>query len=99
MYILDEQVIKDFEAKLNMFQNSLNNISSNFLAKLEELAAKTREVVSNTGFLKRMKKIYDEQNAKLERMEKTINELLNRLEYIKSEGYKTTSKKKKKKKK
>lgn len=92
---MDEQVIKDFESKLTMFENSLKNIAEGFLSKLGDLSNKTGEIAENTEFLKQMKKIFDDQNKKLELMDATINELTSRLDEIDSADY---SKKKKKKK-
>ena len=62
---MDEQIIKDFEAKLKMFENSIEKISGDLTAKLNDLAVQTKDINEKTQFLKTMKKIYDEQNKKL----------------------------------
>ena len=98
MVELDDSVIKDFESKLTMFENSLKNISEGFLSKLIDLSNKTTEIAENTEFLKSMKKIFDEQNKKLEIMDATINELSSRLDILDEAGITASVKKKKKKK-
>ncbi|MHA1149864.1 MAG: hypothetical protein ACTSR8_16635 [Promethearchaeota archaeon] len=95
---MDDQIIKDFESKLTMFENSIKNLSDGFLTKLEDLSTKTNEIAENTEFLKRMKKIFDEQNKKLELMDATIKELSSRLDILDEQGIGKSSKKKKKKK-
>lgn len=90
---MNEQLIKEFEGKLTMFENSLNSIASNFISKLDALSTEAKAVVENTSFLKKLKVIYDEQNKSLAKMNETIDELMTRLESI-SEG--PTKKKKKK---
>ena len=82
-----------------MFQTSLEKISAGFLSKLGELSNKTVEIAGNTEFLKKMRVIYDEQNNKLEIMDATINEVLERLDDISSGKNSVSDKKKKKKKK
>ncbi len=74
-YIMDEKIIKNFEAKLNLFQNSLIKVSDQLMVKLEKITKETKQVVLNTDFLKKMKVIYDEQNKKLQLMEKSITDL------------------------
>ena len=96
---MDDQIIKDFESKLQMFEKSLQNISDNFLGKLNDLSHKTNEIAVNKKKKKKMKTIYDQQNNKLERMESTIDELMTRLDNISSGEVEINSKKKKKKKK
>ncbi len=63
-----------------MFENSLKSIASNFVSKLDTLATQAKTVAENTEFLKSMKKIYDEQNKKLQLMDNTINELFARMD-------------------
>ena len=96
---MDEEIIKEFNSKLSMFETSINGISSNLFGKLEELAKQTGEIANNTDFLKKMKIIYDEQNKKLVLMEATLDELTYRLDAISSGTADSDSKKKKKKKK
>jgi len=92
---VDPQIIKDFENKLGIFQDSFTGISSDFLDKLETLAVQIKDISESVQFLKRMKQIYEEQNKKIETMETTINELMIRLDEIVEGG---TPKKKRKKK-
>lgn len=93
--ILDEQIIKDFEGKLQMFESSIKNISDGFMQKLLDLSKQTGEIAENTQFLKKMKIIYEEQNSKLEIMDATITELIARLDSIEipSKGKKKKKKK------
>jgi len=93
---MDEELIKDFNSKLDMFETSLNGIYSNLLGKLEELAKPITAIAESTNFLKKMKVIYDEQNKKILLMEGTLDELSYRLDAI-SNGTATSSSKKKKK--
>jgi hypothetical protein len=92
---MDEELIKDFESKLGMFENSLKSIADNFSTKLSEIAVRTSQVAENTEFLKKMKTIFDGQNKKLLLMETTVDELIFRLDALAEEG---VSKKKRKKK-
>ena len=92
---MDEQVVKEFNDKLAMFEKSLSNISDNFIGKLDELGIKTKEVAENTIFLKRMKVIFDDQNRKLEIMDATLEEIQSRLDTISEGGVPKKSKKKK----
>ena len=92
---MDEQLIKDFESKLGMFENSLKSIADNFSGKLTEISTRASQVAENTEFLKKMKTIFDGQNKKLLLMETTVDELIFRLDALAEEGI---AKKKKKKK-
>ena len=95
---MDEETIKEFNSKLDMFETSLNGVYSNLLGKLEDLAKPIKEIAESTNFLKRMKAIYDEQNKKLVLMEATLDELSYRLDAISNGTAAPSSKKKKKKK-
>jgi len=79
---MDEQIIKDFESRLAMFENSVKSIASNFESKLVDLDKQTKDIVENTNYLKKMKVVYENQNKKLLLMESTIDELMYRLENI-----------------
>jgi len=94
---MDEQIVKDFENKLGMFENSIKSIADNFSGKLNEIAVRSNEVAENTEFLKKMKAMFDEQNKKLLLMETTIDELIFRLDTLAEEGIQKSKKKKKKK--
>lgn len=96
---MDEEVIKEFNAKINMFETSLNGIYTNLLGKLEDLAKPIIEIAESTDFLKKLRVIYDEQNKKLLLMEGTLDELSYRLDSISSGTAAPSDKKKKKKKK
>jgi len=79
---MDEQIIKDFESRLAMFENCVKSIASNFESKLVDLDKQTKDIVENTNYLKKMKVVYENQNKKLLLMESTIDELMYRLENI-----------------
>ena len=96
---MDEETLKDFNSKLDMFQSSLNGIYSNLLGKLEELAKPIKAIAESTNFLKRMKVIYDDQNKKLVLMETTLDELSYRLDAISNGTAAPVSSKEKKRKK
>ena len=63
---MDEQIIKDFQNKLEIYQESFNKIAADFSNKLEALAKDTSNISENVQFLKKMKTIYDAQNKKLD---------------------------------
>ncbi len=95
---VNDEIVKEFNSKLNMFETSLNGIYSNLKVKLDELAKPIKEIAESTDFLKKMKVIYDNQNKKLLLMEGTLDELSYRLDAI-SNGTAAPSGKKKKRRK
>ena len=94
---MDEEIIKEFNSKLDMFETSLDGIYTNLMGKLEDLAKPITAIAESTNFLKRMKVIYDEQNKKLVLMEATLDELSYRLDAISNGSAAPSGKKKKKK--
>ena len=92
---MDDQIVKDFESKLGMFENSIKSIADNFSTKLNEIAVRAVEIAENTEFLKTMKKIFDEQNKKILLMESSLDELIFRLDALAEEGPQKKKKKKK----
>jgi len=94
---VDEEIIKEFNSKLDMFETSLDGIYTNLMGKLEDLAKPITAIAESTNFLKRMKVIYDEQNKKLVLMEATLDELSYRLDAISNGSAAPSGKKKKKK--
>ena len=95
---MDEQIIKNFENKLAIFDESFKSIANDFSEKLTALATQTKDIGQNTQFLKTMKIIYEEQNKQLNLMEATIIELIARLDDLTEGEIHLKSKKKKKKK-
>jgi len=95
---MDDEIVKEFNSKLDMFENSLNSIYSNLIGKLEDLAKPINEIAESTDFLKKMKVIYDDQNKKLLLMEGTLDELSYRLDAISNGTAAPVSSKKKRKK-
>ncbi len=91
---MDDQTVKDFEAKLGMFENSFKSIADNFSTKLSEINVRAAQIADNTEFLKKMKVIFDGQNKKLLLMEASLDELIFRLDTIAEEGVSTSKKKK-----
>ncbi|MFO8017390.1 MAG: hypothetical protein R6U96_02045 [Promethearchaeia archaeon] len=76
---MDEQILKEFESNLTMFEKSLDNITGDLLQKLTDLSKEAVEMAENTDFLKKMKKNYDKQSKRLKTIEETMNELMDRL--------------------
>lgn len=95
---MDDQVIKDFETRLKMFDTSLTNVAKDLLGKLDNLAKETATIAESTSYLKSLKVNLDEQNKRLETMDSTLEELLKRLETISEQPMDLKGKKKKKKK-
>ncbi|MGV9171345.1 MAG: hypothetical protein ACOC44_17480 [Promethearchaeia archaeon] len=79
---MDEQILKEFEANLKMFEKSIDNIAGDLIGKLNDLSNKAIEMADNTDFLKKMKKNYDRQSKRLKTMEQTMEELMKRLNQL-----------------
>lgn len=79
---MDEQIIKNFENNLKMFEKSIDNITDDLSGKLTDLSKKAIEMADNTDFLKKMKKNYDRQSKRLKSIEETVNELMKRLNQL-----------------
>jgi chromosome segregation ATPase len=79
---VDEQILKDFETNLKMFEKSFDNVVSDLSGKLTDLSEKAIEMADNTDFLKKMKKNYDTQSKRLKTIEQTVDELMKRLNQL-----------------
>jgi hypothetical protein len=79
---LDQKVLDEFSQKLDFFLESFSGIARNYLEKLEKISSDSVELVRNTEFLREIKENNTEKYDILKRMQKAINELLNRLNKI-----------------
>ena len=79
VFMVEESIIDDFNKKLQMFENSLSNVSKDLSKKLNGLVRDANQVAENTSYLKKLKENYDQQNKRLKTMLDTIEEVQQRL--------------------
>ncbi len=98
MVLVNDELLTEFQNKMNMFETSFTNVTRDLLNKLESLAEDTKKIAESTAYLKRLKESYDQSNKRLSEMDETIAELMSRLEKISQAPIDLKKKKKKSKK-